>query len=90
MAPATRLHHPADVNTDMRFINGVNEKETGGKAAGQAKDALSLMVEAARHERVDHDRRARGEPSCAGRSRPGHGAPISRTVSTTEIIAFFL
>ena len=28
------LRHPADVITDVRFIDGVNEKETGREAAG--------------------------------------------------------
>ena len=58
------FHHLGDVNTDVRFINGVNEKETGRKTAGQAKDALSLKAEVARHER---DAPTRLDPR-AGRS----------------------
>ncbi|MYA97865.1 MAG: hypothetical protein F4X91_15825 [Nitrospinae bacterium] len=46
------FHHLADVITDVRFINGVNEKETGRKAAGEAKNALSLKAEVARNERA--------------------------------------
>jgi len=46
------FHHLADVINDVRFINRVNEKETGRKAAGDAKDALSLKAEVARHERA--------------------------------------